>query len=298
MPEQSGNDDLLGVLIETSRRLTDLMQHLHDNWPPLLWEEVIRSPSELIARSLITRQREALSGAVSLADMGLGHTALPSVRTACDELLWARYLSQLDEHVRTELLLTLGALEAAQAVNAQQQHIGRVAMKRLGFTRGFVRHADAQRRVAESRLAALSRRLGWPVESEHTWPAMSWLARTVDEQSLYQFLYAATSKAVHFSASEHMRRGWGNSGQPVEVGASPYVQYRSTFVLHWLASLLIETTAAVDDMVPRLASGVSDDWALDVLEVAKRLGSAGRVPIITPSEIALPDTRGFNDNLQ
>ena len=51
---------------------------------------------------------------------------------------------------------------------------------------------------------------------------------------LYEFLYSATSKGVHFSPSEHFRSGWTGSDPADHVTflADSYTDYRADFGLY------------------------------------------------------------------
>lgn len=65
-----------------------------------------------------------------LAKADMGHTALPVVRPACDELIWVKYLCSLDEDKCGARLHILNAVESAGLINAQQQYVGTRTMHR------------------------------------------------------------------------------------------------------------------------------------------------------------------------
>lgn len=200
---------------------------------------------------MLVRQLASLKAAVALNEVNLGHTALPMVRPACDELIWVTYLCSLQDGHRSLLLHAIHAVESARTVNAQQQHLGSKTMRAVGFPKGFVTALAKFRIGWEERLAIIGESLG-PDGLEHLPPGASWLANQVGMSDLHAFLYSASSKGVHFSVTEHMRSGYFEPGPEatVELAAPAYVAYRSGFALYWLCELLVRTIAAVANTLP------------------------------------------------
>jgi hypothetical protein len=62
--------------------------------------------------------------------------------------------------------------------------------------------------TSRAKIKALGAELGWPANGR-TPPSVKWLASQTDNSDLYDFLYSATSRVLHFSVSEIARRGWG-----------------------------------------------------------------------------------------
>jgi hypothetical protein len=86
-------------------------------------------------------------------------------------------------------------------------------------------------RQMESQLGAIGQRLGWPEDSPGL-PSVGWLASHTSLEKLYGFLYAATSKGVHFSPSEAARSRRTRDSTPnsaITPIAEPYRWYRTAF---------------------------------------------------------------------
>jgi hypothetical protein len=182
----------------------------------------------------------------------------------------------------------MSTLESAQAVGAQQQYIGSKGMRALGFPKAFFKAQAATRSDAETELADAGRALGWPGDVRGV-PSAGWLASETGLQALYQFLYAATSKGVHFAPSEALRSAWSRSPEPtaeVTVMAQTYQTYRTDFSLHWLCLLLLDTAIALWPAVPH-ENQLADDVAAQLLQAAENIGSVGRLPIVLASEFNL-----------
>src|SRR3954464_1513657 len=109
-------------------------------------------------------------------------------------------------------------------------------MRHLGFPRAFVREQLPARKHLEAELATLGRSLGWPDDTRGL-PSVGWVALQTKLAKLYDYLYSATSRGVHFSPSEAARSAWSESLDPdatMTLMAEPYRRYRTAFSLHWL----------------------------------------------------------------
>lgn len=245
--------------------------------------------SGLAARFVLDRQTQALRSAVVLAGHSLGHLALPFVRPACEERIWTAYLYPLQRELRDQVLAQMSMLEATKTVTAQQQFLGLKKMKRLGFPRTFVNEQEKVRKAAEAELARLGQTLGWPPDASPL-PSLGWIASQANLDRLYSFLYSASSKGVHFSPYEVLRSGWSEDQGPdaaVTIMAEPYIQYRTDFTLHWLSLLLVDTVMVLAEHGPLAGIELDDGAEKAFLSAAKKVGSAGRLPIALAAEFNL-----------
>jgi hypothetical protein len=69
--------------------------------------------------------------------------------------------------------------------------------------------------------------------------------------------------------------------------AAPYRDYRATFSLYWLCSLLVETIVLTIEhgLIP--ASEIEEEANHAIHDAAAQIGSAGRIPIVLASEFNL-----------
>ena len=239
---------------------------------------------------MVHRQLSAIRGAVLLAENELGHLTLPLIRPACEERIWLTYLLSLEPEDQNLLISLMVRLEGALMVEAQQKYFGSKMMKRLGFSKQFVTGQTANRAEAEEKLAGLGERLGWKAEPGEL-PTTGWLASTTGLSQLYEFVYSATSKGVHFSPSEQFRSGWTGSdpADRVRFLADSYTAYRADFGLYWLSVLFAETLATVLKHGLLEDSMFADDIAAQELRsIVATIRSRSPVPIALASEFNRP----------
>jgi len=79
----------------------------------------------------------------------------------------------------------------------------------LWYPRDFLDEAPANRQKQKDKLKQLQKKHKW---SGGDVPSGAWIAERDGEKTLYDYLFSATSRAIHFSAGEIMRRGWGMPG--------------------------------------------------------------------------------------
>ena len=279
----------LAALVVAAGDVANWIQATLDGFPPLTPQRYVRDPFGFVGRSVLVRQCTALRAALVLIEADLGHTALPMVRTACDELIWMKYLGSLNDGKRNDLLHALHAIESARIINAQQQELGTRMMTRVGFPKGFVKVFASRRADWEARLKQAGQDLGWPADLKHVPPGAGWIAGQIGLDSLHAFLYSASSKGVHFSVSEHFRSGYFGEGPDavIHLAAPTYVAYRSAFTIFWLSYLLVRTAAEVGGELPEFREPAES--ADDFLPIIHRLMEHGKVPIVMPFEFNLEE---------
>jgi hypothetical protein len=157
-------------------------------------------------------------------------------------------------------------------------------MKTFGLA---VRLADAEannERMAEIR-TLLRQKLNWRDKT----PTVRFMAQATGEGKRYNFLYHATSRAVHFSVGELSRRGWGRPGQ-MRIGFDTFEPYRATFAISWGWRLYIDTSILVrDKMITSLRDTYVDSASNErLMELATRIGAVPPMQIITAEELDWP----------
>lgn len=245
--------------------------------------------SGFVVRFILERQCDAIRAAVALTRVSLGHLALPYVRPACEERIWVAYLYSLDIATRDRLLLWLSLLESSSTINAQLQFFGMKQMRRLGFSKSFVREQHKLGASADTELLNLGRLLDWP-EPRRGPPSVGWVASQSNLDKLYSFLYPASSKGVHFSPAEAMRSGWESGpGQRsvVTMFAKPYVKYRTAFSIYWLCALLMQTLGVLWELGPLAGIELDNKSAIVIDQALAKVGVIGEVPIALACEYNL-----------
>jgi hypothetical protein len=170
-------------------------------------------------------------------------------------------------------------MELHNNLEAQNNYMGPQLMREMGFTRGELEGIAAEGQESESRLREIGRELGWP--KGRLLPSVAFLARKVRRESDYNFLYQGTSRFVHFSVVELMRRTWGKPGT-VKVGSEGFSLYWEKFALSWGFFIFKELLVGCKDFMPSLE--LPDDKAAETLALLRNIG---KIPIIMHSEMFL-----------
>ena len=238
---------------------------------------------ELIVRAAVIRQHEGFGAIADLVLMERGDAAVALLRPACEELIVLRYLMTIDRKDAEALLVLLAQRDIDKALAAQHEYSGADAMRELGLTRLYEsRHA--KRSYLKNDLRELTKKLGWPKGDRlNVW----FMAKKTGEEKLYNFLYHATSRAVHFSVGELMRRCWGKPGEMV-LSSNHFEPYWARFALSWGVRLYIDTLVLADDLHFYKEKELDKNVEERICYLAKKIGAAGTMPIITAEELAWP----------
>ncbi len=156
-------------------------------------------------------------------------------------------------------------------------------MRKLGLMDNYKFHV-AQRSEVESDLVRLRKKLGWSKRNEV--PSVWFMAKHVNEERRYRFLYFATSRAVHFNVHELVRRCWGKPGEIV-VDSDHFEEYWARFALSWGLRLYVDVLSLGLQHFHQ-GSEIDDSVAKRLLGLIEEVGEAGTMPIITAEEMLWP----------
>jgi hypothetical protein len=251
----------------------------------------------IVLRGVIRRQYDSLEAIQDLAKRKRGYAATPLLRPACEELIYLRYFKLISPEQAETIVFCMAVMEQAMDLSAQRNYAGEDAILQIGFSREQIDRAGMQATHARATLKKIGGTLGWSrraLQRRIPVPSVWELARQTDSETLYRFLYHATSRPVHFTVSELLRRVWGDP-PAMTIRSSHMDTYWSAFALFWGLHLFIETLIEVWPLL----EPVLDDVEVDeerFLEAAGRVGRFGMVPIITPEELAWPPTVQLDAN--
>jgi hypothetical protein len=240
----------------------------------------------LLVKAILVRQMESLEAAILLAEAGRGYSALPFVRPACEEYLWLKYLLHVERGDAEELLDHLGREHVLDVLRAQEDFVGEEETARLGLggARARYDHAVAARSSARQKLGE---RLQWERDTvkRSRVPTTRFVAKAVGELPMYDFIYGASSRHVHFNVAELLRRVWG-AGVLYEVGSGAFAKYFTAFALSWTSRLLVKTIVLAEPLLPGTVSRFSgDDTWIQLLP-------PGLMPIVTAEELSAQPEAG------
>ena len=235
---------------------------------------------EIVRRAALVRQREALDAIISLCESGHSAFAVCSLRPAYEELLWIEYLAQHPDDAN-EIILKMSQVGIAESLEAQSSYLGRDKLQATGFTMKYVKQRLAKLKDVESALREVGKKLGWRQGSNM--PSIALLSRKVGREKEYSYLYQATSRFVHFSPHELVRRAWGNP-TAIMISSAHFTGYWSAFALHWGLRIYIQTFAACSDLADLY---VAPEGTYEKM-LALQNEYVPPVPIITREELEWP----------
>jgi hypothetical protein len=197
-----------------------------------------------VKRAALVRQFEALQALTSMAKNGYAHFGVSLLRPAFEELLWLEYLSA-NEDVAPKVAYLYSEKEVMDSLTAQNNFLGNNGMLNIGFTQKHFKRIRAEKRPKQSELKEIGRRLGW---KGHALPSTEFVAKKVDRHREYQYLYQGTSRSVHFSPHELLRRVWGKHGQ-VSITSEHFKNYWADFALSWSARIFIQSVGPAIELM-------------------------------------------------
>lgn len=269
--------------LENIKQLMDLLRPVVDHASKLTWK-VSDGFWLLVCRCVLRRQFDALEAIVNLVGRGEAHSSVPLLRAACEEFLWVKYLRTLKPELREVIVLQKSQIETADTLDAQRAYAGDKLMQEFGFTTTFMDALRENRSAAQMKLKVVKKQLKWPTKPEFL-PSANFLARVTNEKELYDLIYHATSRTVHFTVSELLRRAWGDAKE-VTISSQHMHGYWSKFSLYWGWRLFFFTFVEIAEAFE--SQGVSlpnfaDETRFDSL--IKEFAAPGMMPIITPLEM-------------
>lgn len=243
----------------------------------------------LITRSVIRRQWESLSIVGELVDKSQGFVAVGLLRPACEEFLWIKYFASIPRPYAEELITLMGKKEILDSLRAQDIRVGRSTTKAMGLESYLIR-CESESKDKKRLLKKLGTELKWEPKTVEAGklPSTAFIAKATGETKLYNFLYHASSRFVHFSTQELLRRSWGGDGF-VTINSGHFTDYWDQFVLYWGVDLMISSFAEASKLDENSTNG---EMLIDVGKInaaATRIGQHGPVPIITAKELYWKD---------
>ena len=239
--------------------------------------------------SIIRRQFDSLEVISHLVKAGKGFAAGPLLRPACEELIWMKYLVSIELDAAKKLIIYLGREEQLKSLRAQDNFAGRSATETLGLLPYLEKMESLEENMYE-KLRCLGKRLNWPQRNidRGQFPSVSWLAKKNNQQDIYDCIYHATSRFVHFSVQELCRRAWGNPyTESISIRSIHFQDYWGQFSLHWGLILFLDTVIEFSQFLEVSA----DIDQTTILEAAERISKIGKPPIIIAEELHWPEDR-------
>lgn len=248
----------------------------------LKWVDVEADYRLLAINVALRRQLESIRGAVVLARQDLGHLAVAFVRASLEDVMYLSFFVSLTLEDSQKLFLLLGNWDATRSLLAQRAYLGDDAMRALWYPTGFLDAVQLKRDEVRSQLKELQKYYKW---QGGDLPSGAWIAEKAGQKDLYDYLHAATSRSLHFSAGEIMRRGWGHPSGKMITDKREFRAHLASFALDQLWRLYLETWKVTLPLME--AAAISSDDSLgsvDMEPVLSRLLALGKVPLVHAHE--------------
>jgi len=245
------------------------------------WSEAMGRDLRLLAvNAAFRRQLESIRAALVLARAGLGHLAVGFIRASLEEVMYLAFLSKLEREDAHKLFQVLAKWDGLRSLNAQRAYVGDEVMHELWFTDELLAAAEPSTGQVRDDLKALGKSYAWG----GLLPSGEWVADQAGQRRLYDYLHSASSRSVHFSAGEILRRSWGEPGGRITTNKPEFREHLADFSLHQLVLLFFQTWSVLDDTG---ATGVTLNEEIDESEVdavVQRIAALGQVPLVHAHE--------------
>lgn len=248
----------------------------------LKWPDVAADYRLLAINVAFRRQVDSMRAAVALARQDLGHLAVAFVRPSLEDVMYLTFLCQLSREESQALLLLLGKWDGTRSLLAQRAYLGDDIMQQLWYPPEFLDAAQRKTEEVRSQLKQLQKLYRW---AGGVTPSSGWIAERAGQKELYDYLHAATSRALHFSAGETMRRGWGDPSGTMTTDFPGFRAHLAEFALDQLWRLHVQTWRASSPLME--AAAINSEKGLqfsDTEPVLNRLLTLGKVPLVHARE--------------
>ena len=176
--------------------------------------------------------------------------------------------------------MVLCNLEISKNLAEQERFSSRQVMLELGFTSKQLEHFSRRVPHLKRDLKKLAEELNWKIDSRRTdRPSANSLAQLVGMKPTYDFLYHATSRSVHFTPTELMRRVWGQQDS-LSVNSNFFEPYWASFSLYWGLRIYLDTLIEILEILPETErSDMSEEaivkWSKGICSIRQGGGSQG-----------------------
>ena len=166
-----------------------------------------------------------------------------TLRGICEDLIVLSFVAQLSPAERDEVVELLMVKNATDGMAAQSAFFKSIRPWQPVLEPQLEAPTDK-----EVRLNTLAHKLGW--RGGKPWPTVWFMANACSLKPLYSYIYAATSKWVHFSPQVLLRMGWGQGSTLDDVSddtewsftttnfAGYYSEFNQTYALMLLLHLV------------------------------------------------------------
>jgi hypothetical protein len=271
---------LRGILDDFSRGLSEL-------------RDAPQFGADLLLRCILCKTAEYWSTILELVEQNRAHAAISLLRPICEELVFASFLIHLPRADADEFVRRKGRLELLQNSMAQERFFSTMRdsfsfndlPSRPHVSRALAEAAAAvDQQKEKDELCALGDRLGWGHRPN---PSVKHMAIATGLEPYYDFIYRASSSAVHASVQRLGRMVWRNGETGTfTVTSRTFEQYFRRFCLvwgGWVAAVLLH---AIAQRFPEEFPADADGALSIILGFLMKPAVAHEAPkLVTPEEL-------------
>ena len=237
---------------------------------------------KLVLLAIVVKQHESLQAILALNKNEEGFSAVPLLRAMCEELIWIRYLATVTTDEQASIISALASVGLFESFTAQDGYV----VPNLDFSQKWKEQLAASSAASADTLRTIFRTQGFQLRNNSAIPSVRQLAKKADMEPMYKLLYHATSRAVHFSVPELLRRIWGKPGS-MKISSKTFERYWAAFSLYWGGWLYSLTF--VESLLVLQEPNIADETIISLEEAALKIKSRGAIPILTAEEVYWPD---------
>lgn len=152
---------------------------------------------------------------------------MPFLRGMCEDLITLKYLERYDVKFRSDIIKQRHYLLALESMEAQANFF-----QKEYIVQPLFRYGNTPEEIirVEGELKALWHSKGF--NKNTIFPSVSAMATDTKMTSLYNYLYHATSRVVHFTPQVLLRMGHGEPGQTMTFDSKSFAEYYFEFTVY------------------------------------------------------------------
>lgn len=182
----------------------------------------------------------------------------PFLRGVCEDIITLKYFDKHFKEDRDELCVLFLQLLMMQSIKAQQEFF-----KKQNVLQAYVVNFDADKKIKEYEDKMKSIMAKNSKKPDKVLPNIKSMAIDAGLKDLYEFMYHATSKTVHFSPNILLRMGWYKDNEPYTFSSHNFDSYYHKFNQFWAAYLFVEFSNYFKNPL-----GLKQDFMYEVKEIS------------------------------
>jgi Family of unknown function (DUF5677) len=212
----------------------------------------------------------------------------PMLRGLCEDVIALKYLIDKIDSADAEVLVTAWmSQQTSESIKKQTDFFQTNRPYQPILSRNQKERSKSLRPILnplKSKINRLREKYDWQTDKDR--PSASHMAKSCGLNEIYDYLYAATSRTVHFSPSVLFRMGWGpeQPDQPYTFSTTHFGGYYESFNVFYGSYLFVLMCETIKSRCQ-----FSDDFNEAIENIKKELNDWPRWPeMITFEEMNVP----------